>query len=944
MTLARWGPPIAWFWTWTFTATVWSVRPTTAANFSPASIPLAVRSPYMSVWYNNTNGSLPLSESLPIFWGLQETVGWVGRIRVDGRTYSWMGQDGSAPLSATVTDMQITPTRSIFTMHAGLMNLTITFLSPIEPSDWVLQSLPFSYVSVDASSLDGQSHDVQLYSDITSDWATGDRVRDVQWSQHATAGSIYHQVSLIDLQPGEENNQQAQDGVAYYGMANRQGLTWTVDNSLIARAQFRNLGKLANNASTTYGPMQQASPALAIAVDLGQIQSTSTSVTWTVGFVRDPSIVYAAPNGATEQLRPYFVTRYGSDIGRAIDDLTSGYADTLQRAVALEKSIIADASNVSTEYSDLVSLATRQPFGSIDITVSSDADGNPNATDVRIFMKDIGGLSATQPVTQRVSAPERIYAAMPMFLYFNASFLGPLIAPLLDAQDSLTGMLYAAQDLGVAYPKASGTHGAHLMGIEESGNMLIMAYAHARLTGDGSLIHNHYNLTKRWADYLVANTLIPDNQDAADESGANQTNLALKGVIGIKTMAEISRALGEQDDAQQYDVHAAALMDGWQALSLSTNTTPYAHAEYHDGDSWALLYNGYADRLLGTGILSQSLLQNQTAWYKSLISAALPYGVAIDSEVQNFVSAAWLLFTAATATDNDARDGLIHGVWARAGMNLVDGPFPEQYDAWSGMVLQDSGGPAVGAIFSLLALNVPSKTISLSSIQATPASNTSTPGSPPASVGPDGGNSQRHTVATGAIAGGVVGGLAFLGLAVLGALLLRRRQQRSRIPGGDDGPTMSEDPHQPTPFTLVRRPLLMNIADRSSDMGSSTKSLTPIVHITSPAGPSSQEPSVMVDSPMTLKHSLITSGTGNIAASSGQSPGGATSPGTERLSPAASSPRTGIATRASGEMVLLPRSDVLGMQAEMEVLREEMRQIIEERQEPPPEYTSTFGS
>lgn len=54
--------------------------------------------------------------------------------------------------------------------------------------------------------------------------------------------------------------------------------------------------------------------------------------------------------------------------------------------------------------------------------------------------------------------------------------------------------------------------------------------------------------------------------------------------------------------------------------------------------------------------------------------------------------AAWLLFTAATATDNDIRDGLIHGVWARAGMNLVDGPFPEQYDAWSGMVLQDSGG------------------------------------------------------------------------------------------------------------------------------------------------------------------------------------------------------------------------------------------------------------
>ena len=37
-----------------------------------------------------------------------------------------------------------------------------------KPSDWVLQSLPFSFVSVEASSLDGQPHDVQVYSDISA--------------------------------------------------------------------------------------------------------------------------------------------------------------------------------------------------------------------------------------------------------------------------------------------------------------------------------------------------------------------------------------------------------------------------------------------------------------------------------------------------------------------------------------------------------------------------------------------------------------------------------------------------------------------------------------------------------------------------------------------------------------------------------------------------------
>lgn len=53
---------------------------------------------------------------------------------------------------------------------------------------------------------------------------------------------------------------------------------------------------------------------------------------------------------------------------------------------------------------------------------------------------------------------------------------------------------------------------------------------------------------------------------------------------------------------------------------------------------------------------------------------------------------ATLLFTAATASDIDVRDGLIHGVWARAGMNLIEGPFPGFYDAWSGAIVDDAGG------------------------------------------------------------------------------------------------------------------------------------------------------------------------------------------------------------------------------------------------------------
>ncbi len=55
----------------------------------------------------------------------------------------------------------------------------------------------------------------------------------------------------------------------------------------------------------------------AIAVDLGSIQSTSSPVTWAIGYVRDPVVQYKTSSGATEDRRPYWTTRY-SDIGALV--------------------------------------------------------------------------------------------------------------------------------------------------------------------------------------------------------------------------------------------------------------------------------------------------------------------------------------------------------------------------------------------------------------------------------------------------------------------------------------------------------------------------------------------------------------------------------------------------------------------------------------------------
>ena len=87
-----------------------------------------------------------------------------------------------------------------------------------------------------------------------------------------------------------------------------------------------------------------------------------------------------------------------------------------------------------------------------------------------------------------------------------------------------------------------------------------------------------YSTTKRWADYLVNNTLQSQNQYVIvflevnegiglmevfrtnyDVSSASSANIALKGIFGIRAMAEIAHAVGKDTDAMQYRVSCTQL-------------------------------------------------------------------------------------------------------------------------------------------------------------------------------------------------------------------------------------------------------------------------------------------------------------------------------------------------------------------------------------------------
>ena len=76
-----------------------------------------------------------------------------------------------------------------------------------------------------------------------------------------------------------------------------------------------------------------------------------------------------------------------------IPEFLNDFANASSRAQQLDSKILGDAAAVSGVLGDLVSLATAQVYGSIQLTVGIDASGSLNKSDVMAFMKNIGGSS-----------------------------------------------------------------------------------------------------------------------------------------------------------------------------------------------------------------------------------------------------------------------------------------------------------------------------------------------------------------------------------------------------------------------------------------------------------------------------------------------------------------------------------------------------------------------
>ncbi|KAF8581797.1 DUF1793-domain-containing protein [Ramaria rubella] len=688
----------------------------TAEPLNPPAVPLAVRTPYLSAWLQQGSGQ-PLNGIWPSFWtGM--TLGWAGFIRVDGTAYNFLGDPtlNAGVLKATQTSFKYTSTQSAFVLSAGPVDITANFLSPVEPTDLVKQSLPFSYLALTVQATDGKSHSVQVYTDISAEWVSGDNSLTADWSTTTTAGIITHQVQLENQEVFGEVGDHTQYGAAYYSIESSSTTTFQSGQDIVVRGTFTSNGKLPNTQDTGFRAISDDWPVFGLARDLGNVTSAATSpVVFSVGHVRDPAIEYIIAGGALQNRSSYFFTQHGSATAAVCHtDVSSGqmltrldgqiaaflpdYANALASANMLDAKISKDASAISTDYEAIVALSVRQALGACELTVGRDATGKINPDDIMYFLKEISSDG-------NVNTVDVIFPAWPVFLYLNPVLGKYLLEPLFQYQAS--GQYpnqWSIHDMGASYPKALGHNdgGDEAMPVEESGNMLIMTLSYTQKTNDTSLLTTYSRLLNQWTQFLINDSLIPANQLSTDDFAgtlANQTNLAIKGTVGIKAMSLIEGILGNTATAANYSSIATSFAPQIEGFATATSGgLKHFELSYGNASSWGLTYNMMADKLLGTGVFAQSVFEQQDAWYQTVTQE---FGIPLDTR-HTYTKSDWQIWTAAIATDTTTRDLFVSRVnkYIASGVNSV--PFSDWYETTNAEVQGFQARPVAGGHLALL--------------------------------------------------------------------------------------------------------------------------------------------------------------------------------------------------------------------------------------------------
>ncbi len=609
-------------------------------------------------------------------------------VRIDGKAYRVMGSDPRSTPAMEQTGSELTPTHTRYHFAAGGVAVDLSFFTPAFLDDMDLLSRPVTYLTWTAHSTDGASHQVAAFLNANAEMSTSYTGQPVAYSRQQTDNLTVLSVGTTSQNVLNRSGDDLKIDWGYFHIAVPNDAAAKTALSTHTAAAFAADGMLpASDDIDGPPPTAKYGEDMAVSIPFGLITAQPVSkfvmLSYTEGF---------AMEYLNRRVRPYW-QRDGKAVGTMLAEAQRDYQQLDARGVAFDKQLTADLTKTAGEhYAWLCTLAYRESIAAHKLV--ADVDGQP-----MLFGKEnfSNGDTATVDV---------FYPSSPIFLFFNPRLLHAQVLPVLAyaALPNRWRFPFAPHDLG-QYPLANGQeYGGgerteeDQMPVEESGNMLILVDALARLEKDHAgidLAQKYWPELTRWANFLHEHGLDPENQLTTDDFAGHVThnaNLALKAIDAMEAYADLARLLHHDTEAKRFSADAHSYARKWMEMDREGDHYKLA---YDSPNTWSQKYNLVWDKVLDYNLFPKSVRDSEISFYKTKLNI---YGLPLDSR-KDYTKLDWELWTATLADNAADFNMLIDPLYKWANETTSRVPMTDWYDTVTGKQVGFQARSVVGGLF-----------------------------------------------------------------------------------------------------------------------------------------------------------------------------------------------------------------------------------------------------
>jgi Domain of unknown function (DUF4965)/Domain of unknown function (DUF5127)/Domain of unknown function (DUF1793)/Domain of unknown function (DUF4964) len=652
--------------------------------FRPPAVPLVTSNPYLSVW--------SMADRLTD----DETRHWTRRehplsslIRIDGKAYRLMGKEPEHIPALRQVGLRVLPLRTIYDFEGDHVHVRLTFLTPALPDDLPVLARPLTYLTWEVNSTGAEAHSVSIYAAASARLAADPPSQSVSWLREAIEPLTSLRVGTASQRVlGRAGDDTSIDWGYVYIAAATTGSSHAVGTNVALANRFSASGLLRSEAATENALSGTANgPDFVLALGFNEFQATAQPVLRHIMIAYDElySIKFLG-----RKLRPYW-RRDGATPADLLRDAERDYESLVRRCASFDDELMADLSRCGGDrYAQIAALAYRQALAGCGL--AADANQQP-----LFFPKEnsSNGCVATVDV---------IYPAAPQFLFMGPTYARALVAPALIYSTSPRWKFpFAPHDVGV-YPQANGqvyaggessTNEADMMPVEESGNLILLCAAIAKMEGNASFAGLWWPQLTRWEAYLERFGRDPENQLCTDDFMghlAHNSNLSVKAILAIAAYGELCRMRGDASAGEKYRIRAKEYAQHWTLVAGDGDHYRIAFDRPH---TWSQKYNLIWDKLLGLNIFPPEVARDEVAYYAKMIQR---YGVPLDSRTR-LTKTDWCLWSATLADDRRDFEAIVSPIFDYLNETTARLPFVDSYVTDNPKSDGMRARPVIGGVF-----------------------------------------------------------------------------------------------------------------------------------------------------------------------------------------------------------------------------------------------------